>query len=108
RALSAWPVQVTAVLDRATSIKNDDCAALRVCTADGAELLFYVAHAVNHGRGPEFVYEFERATVHYSQSDGAALRATLADGSQIDYGQPDDGRHRKLWATIAAIRDGSS
>src|SRR5690606_18548654 len=54
------------------------------------------------------VYEFERATVHYSQSDGATLRATLADGSQIDYGQPDDGRHRKLWATIAAIRDGSS
>jgi len=107
RTLSATPMQVTAELYRANPIENYDSAALRVLTADGAELLFYVAHAVAQERGPEFVYEFERATVTYSQLDGATLRATLTDGTQIDYGQPDDGRQRKLWAVIDAIRNGT-
>lgn len=101
--LSAQPAQVTAELYRANPIDNYDTAALRVITSEGTELLFYATHAVQDTRGPEFVFEFERGTVHYCHSPHATLQAVFHDGTIIDYGMPDEGRSQKLWRTWNAI-----
>lgn len=104
---SAVPSRVTAELYRAHAIENYDTAALRCRTDAGAEILFIVSHATRQSRGPQFVYEFERATVTFSEQSGSEIVAKLADGTTRSYGSPwaasDVG---KMWSTLRAIRSG--
>jgi len=101
---SATPTRVTAELYRAHPIENYDTAALRCWTQGGVEILFIVSHATAVTRGPIFSYEFERATVDFSDKPGAAIVARFADGATKSYGTPNEQRDRKLWLTIDAIR----
>lgn len=103
---SAWPAEVTAELYRANAITNYDTAALRCRTAAGTEVFFVTSHAVRRVRGPEFRYEFEDAVVTYADSD-RRMAARFRDGSVKEYGSPAaDPDARKLWETLAAIREG--
>jgi predicted dehydrogenase len=97
------PLTVTAEIYRANPITNYDTGVARVEVEGGAEILFYASHAIEHNRGPEFVYEFEKGTVRY----GAGLKtivAEFADGTTKDYGDPQANVPKKLWDSVAAVR----
>jgi len=100
---SAVPLQVQAELYRANNITNYDTAAARVRTAQGAEILFYASHAVEQTRGPEFVYEFEKATVRFPGAD-AGIVAAFTDASMKEYGNPNQDVATKLWDAMKAVR----
>jgi predicted dehydrogenase len=100
---SVVPVTVTAELYRANPIANYDTGVCRATTENGVEILFFASHSVADTRGPEFVYEFEEATVTYAGRNGTVV-ARFADGSERDYGDPQAGLHRKLWDSVAAVR----
>ncbi len=70
-------------------------AALRVRTSRGAELLFYVSHAVSEETGPVFTFGFERAQVRCSR--GGEIVADFREGPIRSYGLPDAEPRRKLW-----------
>jgi predicted dehydrogenase len=100
---SAQPVAVVAELYRANDIDNFDTAALRVSTDSGTEILFYGSHAIAEEGGPEFCFEFERATVTYTTGQSPII-ARLSDGSSRNYGGPNDQPHAtKLWTCLAAL-----
>ena len=100
---SAQPLAVTAELYRANAITNYDTGVARVTRADGTEVLFYASHAVEHQRGPEFIYEFENATVRYG-AGSKTIVAEFADGTTKDYGDPQGNIPNKLWDSVAAVR----
>ena len=102
---SAEPVDIVAELYRANEIENFDTAALRVCTNSGAEVLFYGSHSIADDSGPEFCFEFERATVTYTAGQGPIV-ARLNDGSIREYGGPnDEPQVTKLWTCLACLAD---
>jgi len=69
-------------------------------------LLLVVSHATAHSRGPVFSYEFENATVEFSNDPGASITARFTDGTVKNYGSPNEARYRKLWLTMKAVREG--
>ena len=102
---SAAPARVTAELYRAHAIENYDTAALRCRTDRGADILFVVSHATRQSRGPEFRYEFENATVAFSERAGGEIVAQFNDGTVRNYGSPwESSDTGKLWSTLRAIR----
>ncbi len=105
---SAQPVGIVAELYRANEIENFDTAALRVHTDAGAEVLFYGSHAIAEDCGPEFQFEFERATVTYAAGSGPII-ANFGDGATQVYGDPKaEPECAKLWTMLSAIqRDGA-
>jgi len=105
---SAQPVSVNAELYRANAIENYDTAVLKARTRQDVELLLVVSHATGISRGPIFSYEFERGTIEFVNQPNATITARFADGSVKDYGSPNEGRHRKLWLTIKAVREGTA
>ncbi|MFO8007015.1 MAG: Gfo/Idh/MocA family oxidoreductase [Candidatus Brocadiia bacterium] len=96
---------VTGETYRANDIENYDTAALRCHTAGGVEVLYFCSHAVAEQRGPEFVYEFEDATLTIDGL-GGEVTARFADGAEESYGVPDNSPGPKLRACLDAIRDG--
>jgi predicted dehydrogenase len=105
---SAEPATVTAELYRANRIPNYDTAALRCVTSARTELLFIVSHAISANVGPVFSYEFEKATVDFSERPGANIMARFSDGTTRNYGSPNQSRDRKLWMTVNAIEGADS
>lgn len=100
---SAQPVAILAELYRANAIENFDTAALRVHTDCGAEILFYGSHAVAEESGPEFCFEFERATITYTTGRDPIV-ARFADGTSRTYGGPnDEPQVTKLWTCLASL-----
>lgn len=97
------PRTVAAELYRANAITNYDTAAVRVTVAGGAEVLFYTSHAIEHQRGPEFIYEFEKGTVRYGGANKTIV-AEFTDGTSRDYGDPQANIPKKLWDAVAAVR----
>ncbi|MGD8454351.1 MAG: Gfo/Idh/MocA family oxidoreductase [Phycisphaerae bacterium] len=105
---SARPVRVTAELYRANDIENCDTAAVRVETAEGAEILFYGSHAVADVQDPIFCGEFERAYVTF-EGGSSPIVAELEDGTRREYGSPDDTpQTQKLWDCVAAVAGGAA
>jgi predicted dehydrogenase len=102
-AASARPVDIVAELYRANDIENFDTAALRVHTDSGAEILFYGSHAIAEDSGPEFCFEFERATVTYTTGQSPIV-ARHSDGSSRHYGGPnDEPQVTKLWTCLRSM-----
>jgi predicted dehydrogenase len=105
---SAQPVDIVAELYRANAIENFDTAALRVHTDSGAELFFYGSHAIAEDSGPDFCFEFERASVTYTTGQ-SPIRARLSDGTHRDYGGPnDEPQVTKLWTCLTSISEGTT
>nr|WP_296485737.1 Gfo/Idh/MocA family oxidoreductase [uncultured Acetatifactor sp.] len=104
---SAEPQKIEAEVYRANPIDMFDTCALRVDTAEGAELLFYATHAVSQvqARDPEFVLEGEKGTVILEYEEGqGAMRGCLTDGKIINYGMPGRDGMGKLYCMERAIR----
>ncbi len=104
---SATPISVQAELYRANAIENYDTAALRVITAESAEILFYASHAVSERVGPILRAEFERGKIRMDDL-GDRITAQTADGALIDYGAPDNGVRAKLEAMLNVVEQGAS
>jgi predicted dehydrogenase len=102
---SAWPMTVEAHLFRANPIPNYDTAALRIVTDGGVELQFYASHATRDESGPDFIYEFEKATVLYNETR-QEMKALLADGTTIFYAPPEVDSLNKLDSALASAREG--
>jgi predicted dehydrogenase len=108
RETSAWPVDVQAELYRANAIENYDAAAIRCRTADGVEILFYVAHCIPVHQDPVIHYEFERAVVKFSSRDeDKGFIARFRDGRLKHYGDPNATYANKIWQTIQAVTAGT-
>ncbi len=103
---SAIPREVMAELYRAHPIDNYDTAVVRCTTSTGVELVYVTTHTGEVPVGPEFVYEFEHATVRFKHGDRATIVAEFADGHVVDYGSPEETHYNKLLMTIAAIHAG--
>jgi len=91
---------------RANDIENFDTCTIKMNTESGGVLYFAASHATDKKRDPEFVYEFENATVTYSQADGSRICARFRDGSEKDYGDPFEDNFKKLSDCILAIEQG--
>ncbi len=98
---SARPARLTAELYRANRITNYDTGAVRGWLDNGAEFLFLSTHAVERSHGPEAIFEFEQATVTYP-SGGRGWVATLPDGQELVYGDPNRDGDQKLWDALRA------
>lgn len=105
---SSVPVSVSGERYRAYDIQNYDTVVCRVVTDNKTEILFYASHVSENKLNPSFEFEFENAVVRLNEdSDGIA--ATLADGSIINYGHPDDDHQfKKLFMAIGACNQPSS
>lgn len=99
---AARPLSVTAELYRANPITNYDTGVVRCRTNTGVEILYYAAHPVATSRGPDFVYEFEQATVRIAGRE--ELGVEFKDGKTRNYGSPHTDGRRKLWHCIDAVR----
>jgi len=93
---------------RANSIENFDTCTIKMNTKSGAVLYFAASHATDKKRDPEFVYEFEKATVTYSQSDGSCICAHFRDGTEKVYGDPFEDNFKKLSDCICATELGTT
>jgi predicted dehydrogenase len=105
RETAARPVRVEAELYRAHKIENFDTAALRCLTGDGAEILFFVSHAVSVDTGPVISFEFEGGKISAAGRD-ADIKGFQPAGDK-SYGNPDREPLRKLWEAIDST-DGRS
>ena len=103
---SLCPDAVTAELYRANAIENYDTAMLRARAANGAEILFTASHAVQRTVNPTCLFEFELATIAFSDATGNRFVARFGNGETRDYGSPDQ-HDRKLWTTIDCVRTGA-
>ncbi|WP_276245324.1 Gfo/Idh/MocA family protein [Virgibacillus profundi] len=101
--------QVTAELYRANPIENFDTCALRAITDEGVELLYYATHAVKNSVGPRFTFEFEHATITYTQEKGSNnVIAQFHDGRKKLYTDPrKEDPLQKLATCIEAIKLGN-
>lgn len=90
-------------------VENYDIAALRFLTPQGVPLLYYTAHTLKtETLGPVGRFEFEGGVVTFA-GEGSSFRATLADGSTIDYGAVDPGTPmQKLDDAIACVLHGGA
>ena len=101
---SARLQNVTAELYRANPIESFDTCAVRVKTEEDVEVLFYATHAVNETKGPNFVYEFEQATL-ISSEEGVVAR--FQDGTKKVYPNPIEYNLQKLKNCIQATAKGN-
>ncbi|MGN6726786.1 MAG: Gfo/Idh/MocA family protein [Tepidisphaeraceae bacterium] len=103
---SASLADVTAELYRAKNIDNYDTAAMRCVTRDGVPLLFIVSHATKSFQGPVLHYEFEDATIHFSDGAGEEFVARFKNGKEHSYGAPSPSNNpTKLLRTLHDIRE---
>ena len=108
---SAQPAEIQAELYRANPVQTCDTAALRCMTTTGVELLYYTSHVVPEIDGPNFVLEFEEATVTYSTNGGGAEQDVIigrsTSGTEKIYGNPFADETEKIWHCADAIRNGT-
>lgn len=102
---SSHPAEVTAELYRAYPIENFDTVACRAFSGEGTELLFYASHATPLDKGPVFSFEFEQATITYSEISNDII-ATDRTGKEKHYGSPEESHPlRKLSEAVASVRE---
>ncbi len=102
---SARPARVQAELYRAYEIENYDTAAARFRLSDGTDVLLWFSHVSASDPGPLLSLEFEKGTVTKA-GRGTPFRARFADGTEHDYGDPDEEPMRKLRLAISGRAEG--
>ncbi|MBR2634886.1 MAG: Gfo/Idh/MocA family oxidoreductase [Clostridia bacterium] len=105
---SADPEEVTGSCYRAYPIETFDTCTISL-RAGGVPLYFSASHVASPKKNPVFSYEFEKGTVFYDGDGEKRVRALLADGTEIDYGSPEEGENpvvNKLNLCIAAAKTG--
>ena len=103
---STFATGIEADCFRANDIETFDTCTIRA-HASGVPIYLAASHATDKSRDPEFVFEFENATVSYSEMDGDIIRAVFSDGREKNYGKPSkNNSFQKLWDSVDAIKDG--
>jgi predicted dehydrogenase len=102
---SAQPARLEAELYKAYPIENFDSIACRVFTKEGVELLFYASHSVHKELGPQFCFEFEKATISYGEVSQEIIGRGPLD-KQKCYGSPEaEHPFHKLFEAVASVRE---
>ena len=91
---------------RANDIETFDTCTIRAY-ASGTPIFLAASHATDKGRDPEFIFEFEKATVTYFDNDEVGIRAVFVSGEEKCYGKPvKPNNFEKLWNTVDAVIEG--
>ena len=110
------PASYSAKLYRANKIENFDTAVINCTFADGAKALYVASHAINKNLNPVFDYQFENGRILFSQDEPPAeikdaslykkdcIKAIMADGTVMDYGNPFENACRKVYLAAEAIK----
>jgi len=99
---------VTAELYRANPIESFDTCAVKVTTEEDVEILYYATHAVKDSLGPQFLYEFEHATIFRSEGENDnKVIARFNDGTEKVYYDPERDHLQKLSTCIEAVANGN-
>lgn len=105
---SALLKEVTAELYRANPIESFDTCAVKIKTEGDTDIYFYATHAVKDSFGPQFIYEFEYATIYRTEGENDnQVIARFHDGSEIIYPDPELDHLQKLATCIDAVKNGS-
>lgn len=96
--------EVTAELYRANPIENFDTCAVKVKVAGDVEIFYFATHAVKESVGPQYVLEFEKASIVY---ENHRFIARFHDGTEYIYANPNINQLEKLNVCIQAIREGT-
>lgn len=102
---AALPREVEAECLRAYDIETFDTCVLRMRMQGDATAYFIASHAADEKLDPQFVCEFEKATVRYT--DGQIV-ADFADGTRVCYGDPFENEMRKIGDCARAIEMGGA
>ncbi len=102
---AALPTRVEAECLRANEIETFDTCVLRMKMREDATAYFIASHAADEKLDPQFVYEFEKATVRYEQGE---IVADFADGSRILYGDPFENEMAKISICASAAENGTT
>ncbi|MBQ2686809.1 MAG: Gfo/Idh/MocA family oxidoreductase [Clostridia bacterium] len=105
---SALPTDVKGDCVRANDIENFDTCSLRIMTDKGVPLYFIASHATDKNKDPEFVYEFEKASIVYAQNDRKDIRAVYKDGRVESYKDPFERPLGKVDDCISAVKEGTT
>lgn len=103
---SAQIDKITAELYKVNDIETFDTCAVKVRTKSNIDILYIASHAVRDNRSPQFIMEFEKATINYYPGHNSRMVATFIDGSIIEYGDPEVERNSKFSVCIKAILEG--
>jgi predicted dehydrogenase len=107
---SAFPRRVQSELYRANPIENFDTCVTRAEVEGGIEVLFAASHAITENKGPNFCFEFEKATLTFNTGENEdEITALFHDGSKRIYPRKGyAGERSKLLTCIQAIQSGST
>lgn len=105
---SAVPHSVEAECLRANNIENFDTCILRMKMQGGAELFFAASHSAKEGLSPEFIYEFENATVSFCADEGSEIIADFGNGQKKNYGDPFADIMKKFWDCVECVKSGET
>ena len=101
---AALPHRVEAECLRAYDIETFDTCVLRMDMGEGAVAYFIASHAADEKQDPQFVYEFERGSVRYT--DGQIV-AELVGGERIFYGDPFENEMGKISDCARCVENGT-
>ena len=105
---SAFPTFVEAECLRANAIETFDTCIMKMIMNNGAELYFAATHAADRVLEPEFVYEFEHATIEFEAGNKSEIIARFTDGTVINYGNPFSDELKKLRDCAEAVKSGET
>lgn len=105
---SAHIDELTAELYKVNDIETFDTCTVKIKTTTNTDILFIASHAVHENRRPNFVLEFENATITYDpETNDKGMVATFNDGTTIEYGDPELDRNSKIPVCIDAVYNGN-
>ena len=107
--VSAFATDIEADCFRANDIETFDTCSIRA-RANDVPIYLIASHATEKARDPEFLLDFEKATVSYCEGDdGGNIRALFRDGSEKCYGGPARNNNlQKLWDAVDAAKNGKA
>lgn len=101
---SAEISQLTAELYKANEIETFDTCAVRMTTTSNVEICYYASHAVDQVKQPQYLLEFEDATITYHQDqDPSTITAKWHDGRTKTYNDLNRYQMAKIDVCLQAI-----
>lgn len=97
--------EIQAELYRANPIETFDTCAVHIQTTNDVEILYLASHAVENEYKPQYMLEFENATITYHPNDeGDEIIATWNSGKTKIYKSPERIHLRKLDLMVEAVK----
>lgn len=102
---SALPVKMEAECLRANDIETFDTCILRMQMENDTQLYLAATHVAEKKINPEFVYEFEYATVEFKTDANQGIVAKFHNGEIFNYGDPSYNNVKKIDDCIKAVEN---